>query len=197
VSVAELDLARELVEVVSVQNRYSLLDREHEPVLRACAEAGIAFLPWRPVAPAAAGGPEVAAIATELGATAAQVALAWLLARSPVILPIPGTGRIAHLEENVAAADLRLSPAQQERLDAPGRPGLNFALELSKNASWDTGGMPGPQRDPQTSSEKRRRVDEIFGDVLPETTSDERDPDRRTGLPDDWYRENRPPHHDR
>jgi pyridoxine 4-dehydrogenase len=118
VSVAELDLARELVEVVSVQNRYSLLDREHEPVLRACAEAGIAFLPWRPVAPAAAGGPEVAAIATELGATAAQVALAWLLARSPVILPIPGTGRIAHLEENVAAADLRLSPAQQERLDA-------------------------------------------------------------------------------
>jgi hypothetical protein len=65
------------------------------------------------------------------------------------------------------------------------------------NASWDTGAMPGEQRDPQTSSEQRRRVDEIFGDVLPETTSDERDPDRRTGLPDDWYRENRPPHHDR
>ncbi|MEV7095901.1 hypothetical protein AB0M80_23935 [Amycolatopsis sp. NPDC051045] len=56
--------------------------------------------------------------------------------------------------------------------------------------------MPGEQRKPQTS-EQRRRVDEIFGDVLPETTSDERDPGRRTGLPDDWYRENRPPHHDR
>ncbi len=71
-----------------------------------------------------------------------------------------------------------------------------FALELSKNASWHTGEMPGEQRKPPTS-EQRRRVDEIFGDVLPETTSDERDPDRRTGLPDDWYRENRPPHHDR
>lgn len=65
------------------------------------------------------------------------------------------------------------------------------------NASWETGGMPGQQRDPKAGSEQRRRVDEIFGDVLPETTSDERDPDRRTGLPDDWYRENRPPHHDR
>ncbi|GLY35222.1 hypothetical protein Amsp01_012460 [Amycolatopsis sp. NBRC 101858] len=74
---------------------------------------------------------------------------------------------------------------------------MNFALELSINASWETGGMSGQQRDPQASSERRRRVDEIFGDVLPETTSDERDPDRRTGLPDDWYRENRPPHHDR
>jgi hypothetical protein len=74
---------------------------------------------------------------------------------------------------------------------------LNFALELSINRSWETGGMSGQKRDPKTSSEQRRRVDEIFGDVLPETTSDERDPDRRTGLPDDWYRENRPPHHDR
>jgi hypothetical protein len=74
---------------------------------------------------------------------------------------------------------------------------VNFALELSINTSWETGGMSGQQRDPKASSEQRRRVDEIFGDVLPETTSDERDPDRRTGLPDDWYRENRPPHHDR
>jgi pyridoxine 4-dehydrogenase len=120
VTVDELARARELVEVVSVQNRYSLLDREHEPVLRVCAEAGIAFLPWRPVAPAAAGGAEIAAVATELGATPAQVALAWLLDRSPVILPIPGTSRIAHLEENVAAADIRLTPRQRERLDALG-----------------------------------------------------------------------------
>ncbi|GHF98640.1 hypothetical protein GCM10017567_11730 [Amycolatopsis bullii] len=77
-------------------------------------------------------------------------------------------------------------------------PGVGFTLELSKNGSWETGGMAGQERDPRTSSEQlRRRVDEIFGDVLPETTSDERDPERRTGLPDDWYRENRPPHHDR
>jgi pyridoxine 4-dehydrogenase len=117
VTADELARARELVEIVSVQNRYSVLDREHEPVLRACAEAGIAFLPWRPVAPAAAS-PALSGVAAELGATAAQVALAWLLARSPVILPIPGTGRIAHLEENVAAAGIRLSREQEERLDA-------------------------------------------------------------------------------
>ncbi len=117
VTVDELARARELAEIVSVQNRYSVLDREHEPVLRACTEAGIAFLPWRPVAPAAAS-PALAGVADELGATAAQVAIAWLLARSPVILPIPGTGRIAHLEENVAAAEVRLSGEQRERLDA-------------------------------------------------------------------------------
>jgi len=72
-----------------------------------------------------------------------------------------------------------------------------LSLELSNNASWETGGMPGQKRDPKAGSDQRRRVDEIFGDVLPETTSDERDPERRSGLPDDWYRENRPPHHDR
>jgi pyridoxine 4-dehydrogenase len=120
VTVDELARARKLVEIVSVQNRYSVLDREHEPVLRACADAGIAFLPWRPVAPAAAGAAGIADVATELGATAAQVALAWLLGHSPVLLPIPGTGRIAHLEENVAAAELRLSREQRERLDALG-----------------------------------------------------------------------------
>ncbi|MFF1608887.1 aldo/keto reductase [Amycolatopsis sp. NPDC058278] len=121
VTVDELARARELVEIVSVQNRYSVLDREHEPVLRACAAAGIAFLPWRPVAPAAAGGAEIAAVAGEVGATSAQVALAWLLARSPVVLPIPGTGRITHLEENVAAAGLELPPEHLRRLDALGQ----------------------------------------------------------------------------
>ncbi|MFC9701800.1 aldo/keto reductase [Streptomyces sp. NPDC056943] len=117
VTVDELARAREIVDVVSVQNRYSLFDREHEPVLAACEAAGIAFLPWRPVA---AGAPtsELDAVASELGATPAQVSLAWLLDRSPVILPIPGTGRIGHLEENVAAADLELTPAQRDRLDA-------------------------------------------------------------------------------
>ncbi|KQX12622.1 oxidoreductase [Streptomyces sp. Root431] len=117
VTVDELARAREIVDVASVQNRYSLFDREHEPVLAACEAAGIAFLPWRPVA---GGAPtaELDAVAAELGATPAQVSLAWLLDRSPVVLPIPGTGRIGHLEENVAAAGLELTPAQRERLDA-------------------------------------------------------------------------------
>ncbi|WP_020672251.1 aldo/keto reductase [Amycolatopsis nigrescens] len=118
VTVAELEQARGLVEVASVQNRYSLLDREHEAVLDACTAAGIAFLPWRPVAVAVAEArAEIAAVAAELGATAAQVSLAWLLDRSPVVLPIPGTATIGHLEENVAAADLRLSAEQRRRLD--------------------------------------------------------------------------------
>ncbi|MEV6247255.1 aldo/keto reductase [Streptomyces sp. NPDC051742] len=124
VTVDELDRAREIVDVVSVQNRYSLLDREHEPVLAACEAAGIAFLPWRPVAGGAPGASAglaaaatVASVASELDATPAQVSLAWLLDRSPVVLPIPGTARTAHLEENVAAAGLRLTPGQRERLD--------------------------------------------------------------------------------
>ncbi|WP_414720117.1 aldo/keto reductase [Umezawaea sp.] len=116
VTTAELEQARGVVDVASVQNRYSLVDREHEPVLRACGAAGIAFLPWRPVLGAATDA-AVGAVADELGATPAQVALAWLLARSPVVLPIPGTANPAHLEENVAAADLRLSADQLARLD--------------------------------------------------------------------------------
>lgn len=118
VTAGELAAARELVEVVSVQNRYNVLDREHEPVLVACQEAGIAFLPWRPVAAGAfAERPEIAQVATETGATPTQVSLAWLLGHSPVMLPIPGTASIAHLEENVAATDVRLTPAQTDRLD--------------------------------------------------------------------------------
>ncbi|MEU3488009.1 aldo/keto reductase [Streptomyces massasporeus] len=118
VTVDELERARELVDVVSVQNRYNLLDREHEAVLDACAAAGIAFLPWRPVAWGNAGAEAgIAAVAAEVGATPTQVALAWLLDRAPVVLPIPGTARIEHLEENLAAADLKLTPAQRERLD--------------------------------------------------------------------------------
>ncbi|MEU1106038.1 aldo/keto reductase [Streptomyces tibetensis] len=118
VTVDELERARELVDVVSVQNRYNLLDREHEAVLDACAAAGIAFLPWRPVAWGNTGAEAgIAAVAAELGATPTQVALAWLLDRAPVVLPIPGTARIEHLEENLAAAGLKLTPAQQGRLD--------------------------------------------------------------------------------
>ena len=118
ITVDELDQAREIVDVASVQNRYNLLDREHEPVLAACEAAGIAFLPWRPVAWGKSGTrAEVAAVAAELDATPTQVALAWLLGRSPVILPIPGTARIDHLEENLAAERLQLTQAHRDRLD--------------------------------------------------------------------------------
>ncbi|BBH69231.1 oxidoreductase [Actinoplanes sp. OR16] len=113
VTTAQLAEARTITEVASVQNRYNLLDREHEPVLEGCERAGIAFLPWRPIAAGTSGTAEaVSRVAAETGATATQVALAWLLARSPVVLPIPGTASIAHLEENLAAADLHLTAAQ-------------------------------------------------------------------------------------
>lgn len=118
VTVGELGAARRIVDIASVQNRYNLLDREHEPVLAACEAAGIAFLPWATVARGRSGATaEIAAVAAEAGATATQVALAWLLGRSPVVLPIPGTSRIAHLEENLAAEGLRLTEAQCVRLD--------------------------------------------------------------------------------
>lgn len=118
VTVDELKEAREIVDIASVQNRYNLLDREHKPVLTACEAAGIAFLPWRPVAWGEAGArSEVAAVAAEVDATPTQVALAWLLSHSPVILPIPGTARIDHLEENLAAERLQLTQAHRDRLD--------------------------------------------------------------------------------
>ncbi|MBB2947743.1 aryl-alcohol dehydrogenase-like predicted oxidoreductase [Actinoplanes lutulentus] len=118
VSVAELDQARRIVDIASVQNRYNILDREHEPVLEACARDGIAFLPWRPVAAGSAdANAEIAAVAAQAGATATQISLAWLLGRSPVMLPIPGTTRIAHLEENLAAERIQLTTAQRETLD--------------------------------------------------------------------------------
>ncbi|MCX4780901.1 aldo/keto reductase [Streptomyces sp. NBC_01264] len=118
VTVGELAAAREITDIASVQNRYNLLDRAHEPVLAACEAAGIAFLPWATVAWGRSGATaEIAAVAAEAGATPTQVALAWLLDRSPVVLPIPGTSRIAHLEENLAAEGLRLTEAQRTRLD--------------------------------------------------------------------------------
>ncbi|MFF6812125.1 aldo/keto reductase [Streptomyces sp. NPDC012403] len=118
VTVDQLDEARRITDIASVQNRYNLLDREHEPVLAACEAAGIAFLPWRTVAWGDSGAsPEVTAVAAELDATPTQVALAWLLAHSPVVLPIPGTARIDHLEENLAADRLDLLPEHRERLD--------------------------------------------------------------------------------
>ncbi|MFD3619325.1 aldo/keto reductase [Streptomyces sp. NPDC058676] len=123
VTVAELAEARSIVDIASVQNRYNLLDREYEPVLKACEAADIAFLPWRPLAPGAADKePEIAAVASELEASPTQVALAWLLAHSPVMAPIPGTASLGHLEENVAAADIRLTRDQYDRLNRAAAP---------------------------------------------------------------------------
>jgi len=109
-SVEELERARKVVEVVSVQNRYNLGDREHEAVVDHCTKLGIGFIPWYPLATGDLNSDErLAAIAAGYGANAGQVALAWLLQRSPVMLPIPGTSSLAHLEDNVAARNLVLS----------------------------------------------------------------------------------------
>jgi pyridoxine 4-dehydrogenase len=115
VSVDELERARAIVPVASVQNRFSVGDRAEEPVLEACERLGLVFLPWRPLETARAYS-AVRRVAGRLGATPAQVALAWLLARSPVIVPIPGTSSLEHLEENVAALDVRMTAAELDEL---------------------------------------------------------------------------------
>ena len=118
VSPAQLQEAHAIVEIASVQNKYNLGDRSSEDVLHACERAGIAFLPWYPLDAGDLAGPAgpVEEVGRALGATPAQVALAWLLQRSPVIVPIPGTSSLAHLEENMGALDLRLSAADLARL---------------------------------------------------------------------------------
>jgi len=119
VSLRELEHARRIAAIVSVQNEYSIENRESDSVLAACQQAGIAFIPWYPLgAGRALRSAKVKKIASRLRATPAQVALAWLLARSPMMLPIPGTGSIAHLEENAAAATLRLAPEDLAELAA-------------------------------------------------------------------------------
>ena len=114
VSVEQLRRAQELVPVVSVQNRYSLADRPSEDVLDECERQGVAFLPWYPLAAGDLAQPAgtVGRAASARGATPAQVALAWLLARSRVTVPIPGTSSLRHLEENVAVLDLELTPEE-------------------------------------------------------------------------------------
>jgi aryl-alcohol dehydrogenase-like predicted oxidoreductase len=110
VSVRQLEKARKIVPIASVQNRYNIGDRASEDVLAACDKAGIVFLPWYPLGDGGAlRNTKVKQIAKKTGATPAQVALAWLLARSPVMLPIPGTSSLAHLEENMGATKVRLS----------------------------------------------------------------------------------------
>jgi pyridoxine 4-dehydrogenase len=120
VSVDEIKAAQEVFEVATVQNLYNLTTRKSEDVLAYCEEQGIGFIPWFPLASGqlAQPGGAVDEIARAHGATAGQVALAWLLAKSPVMLPIPGTSSVEHLEENVAAAELRLSESELATLDA-------------------------------------------------------------------------------
>jgi pyridoxine 4-dehydrogenase len=120
VSVAQLEQARAIVEVVTVQNRYNLTDRSSEDVLDACEQAGIGFIPWFPLATgtlAEAGG-VLDEVAHAHDATPGQVALAWLLARSKVMLPIPGTSSAEHLEENMAAEALTLSDEERDAIAA-------------------------------------------------------------------------------
>ncbi len=118
VTVAEIEQCRRVVDVVSVQNRYNLVDRYHEDVVDYCEAEGIAFIPWFPLATgklAAAGG-VLDGAAKRHGVSPAQLALAWVLHRSPVMLPIPGTSKVAHLEENMKAAALSLSDDEFQAL---------------------------------------------------------------------------------
>ena len=118
VGVKQIQQAQTVVPIVSVQNRYSVTDRGSDAVLEYCERQKIAFIPWFPLAAGKISGEEspIAKVAARLKATPSQVALAWLLARSPVILPIPGTSKVAHLEENVAAAGLKIDINKFEEL---------------------------------------------------------------------------------
>ncbi|HEU4493044.1 MAG TPA: aldo/keto reductase [Rubrobacteraceae bacterium] len=119
VGVRELEIALDIVPIASVQNRYNLTDRSSEAVLQACEREGVGFIPWFPLATgrlARPGGP-LGEIASRQDAAPSQVALAWLLGHSPVMLPIPGTSSVTHLEENVAAAALELTEDERATLD--------------------------------------------------------------------------------
>jgi len=120
VSVEQIEQARKVVEIVSVQNEYNLGNRKSEAVLEYCEREGLAFIPWFPVASGklAQPGGKLDEIAKKHDATVSQLSLAWLLHRSPVILPIPGTTSIEHLEENLKAADVSLSDAEMQELEA-------------------------------------------------------------------------------
>ena len=122
VTVAQIERARAVVPIVSVQNRYNLTDREWEAEVDYSEREGLAFLPWFPLAAGALeeSGP-LARVARRHEATPYQIALAWLLVRSPSMLVIPGTGSVRHLEENVQAAEIHLTPEDQEELEAASR----------------------------------------------------------------------------
>jgi pyridoxine 4-dehydrogenase len=120
----EIEAAQKIVPIVSIQNRYSLADRRHEQTLAWCEARKLAFLPWYPINAGKMLRPDqpfaqrLARIAASYSATPAQVSLAWLLQRSPVVLPIPGTSNVAHLEENIGAACLTIEPEEWAELDA-------------------------------------------------------------------------------
>jgi aryl-alcohol dehydrogenase-like predicted oxidoreductase len=120
VKVPEIEQARKVVEIVSVQNKYNLGDRAHEDVLEYCEKNNIAFIPWFPVAAGelAKPGGKLDEAAKKHDATVSQLSLAWLLHRSPVMLPIPGTSSVKHLEENMKAAELELSDAEWAEIEA-------------------------------------------------------------------------------
>ena len=111
-----IDRARRIVPIVSVQNRYSFADREWDYVVDYCESHGIVFIPWFPLGAGRVAGDVLNEIAQAHHATPKQVALAWLLRRSPIMLPIPGTSSVEHLEENVAAASVQLTDKEYERL---------------------------------------------------------------------------------
>jgi aryl-alcohol dehydrogenase-like predicted oxidoreductase len=123
VSVKQIQHARTIVPIVSVQNRYSVTDRGSEDVLEYCEKQKMGFIPWFPLAAGRVSGSEspISRIAARWKATPSQVALAWLLARSPVMLPIPGTSKVEHLEENVAAAALKIDANIMQELDGLAR----------------------------------------------------------------------------
>jgi pyridoxine 4-dehydrogenase len=120
VSVSEIEKAKKIVDIVSVQNLYNLSNRQSEDVLNYCEKHKLAFIPWFPIASGdlAHPGGKLDQFVKSKGATSAQIALAWLLKRSPVILPIPGTSSVKHLEENMAAASLELTAEDMRLLDA-------------------------------------------------------------------------------
>jgi aryl-alcohol dehydrogenase-like predicted oxidoreductase len=122
VDVTQLEAAQKVAPIASVQNMYNLTARTAEPVLEACEAEGLAFIPWFPLAagPLAAPDGPLQRIAAEHDATPSQLALAWLLKRSPVMLPIPGTSKVSHLEQNVAAAQIQLSDEEFETLSKAG-----------------------------------------------------------------------------
>jgi aryl-alcohol dehydrogenase-like predicted oxidoreductase len=111
-----IERARKIVPIVSVQNRYSFADREWDYVVDYCERSGIAFIPWFPLGAGKVAGDVLNRVAQARRASPTQVALAWLLRRSPIMLPIPGTSSIEHLEENVAAASLRLTDQDYQML---------------------------------------------------------------------------------
>lgn len=127
VNVSEIRAAQKVLKVATVQNLYNLADRSSEDVLDYCEQQGIGFIPWFPLASGslARPGSVLAGISQRHGASPSQIALAWLLRRSPVMLPIPGTGKVKHLEENVAAASVTLSDTDFTELSALGKKAAN------------------------------------------------------------------------